>query len=155
MTAWIIAPEAPQSSDLDLLFARHHDFCHADTPPESIHMLDRAALAAPGVAFFVLRRDGHALAMGAIKRIDAGHGEIKSMHVLDEGRGQGLGARMLEHLIAAARAAGMTRLSLETGAQDSFAPARTLYRAAGFSDCAPFAAYRPDPMSVFLTLLLA
>lgn len=147
-----IGPESPLTPDLDLLFARHHDFCHADTPPESIHMMDRAALLAPDIGFHVLRDAGQPLAMGAVKRIAPGHGEIKSMHVLDEARGRGLARRMLDHLIATARADGLSRLSLETGAQPSFAPARALYGAAGFAECPPFGDYRPDPMSVFMTV---
>ncbi|ARJ70903.1 GNAT family N-acetyltransferase [Paracoccus contaminans] len=150
-----IAPERPDQDDLDRLFDRHSAFCHADTPPESIHMMDRAALAAEGIEFHVMRQDGLAIGMGAIKRIGAHEGEIKSMHVLNDERGRGLGRRMVDHLIAAARAQGMTRLSLETGAQDSFAPARMLYAAAGFVPCEPFGDYRPDPMSVFMTLPLA
>lgn len=80
---------------------------HADTPPESIHMMDKGALAAPGIRFFVLRDAGAPMAMGAYKRIDAGHAEIKSMHVLTEARGRGLSKALLDHLIAAARAEGL------------------------------------------------
>lgn len=150
-----IAPERPDQDDLDRLFDRHRAFCHADTPPESIHMMDRAALAGEGIGFYVMRQGGRVIGMGAVKRIGADEGEIKSMHVLSDERGRGLGRRMVDHLIAAARAQGMTRLWLETGAQDSFAPARALYAAAGFVPCKPFADYRPDPMSVFMTLPLA
>lgn len=143
--------EPAATPDLALLFQRHHDFCHADTPPESIHMMDRAALDAAGVALFVLRDGTAPLAMGAIKPLDGGQGEIKSMHVLDEARGRGLARRMLQGLLTEARAMGLTRLYLETGAQPSFAAARALYAAAGFVETGPFADYRPDPMSVFMT----
>ncbi|MFB2532337.1 GNAT family N-acetyltransferase [Paracoccus sp. p3-h83] len=152
MTA-IITRESPLTDDLALLFQRHHDHCHADTPPESIHMMDRADLAVPEIAFFVARDDeGQPLAMGAVKVIEPGHGELKSMHVLAEARGLGLARQMLDHLIAQGRAMGLTRLSLETGAQASFTPARALYAAAGFAECGPFLGYRADPMSVFMTL---
>lgn len=143
--------EPAATPDLALLFQRHHDFCHADTPPESIHMMDRAALDAAGVALFVLRDGTAPLAMGAIKPLGGGQGEIKSMHVLDEARGRGLARRMLQGLLTEARAMGLTRLYLETGAQPSFAAARALYAAAGFVDTEPFGDYRPDPMSVFMT----
>ena len=146
-----VGREDPLTPDLGLLFERHHAFCHADTPPESIHMMDRAGLAAEGVALFVLRDAGQPLAMGAIKRIGEEHGEIKSMHVLDEARGRGLAALMVTHLVEAGREMGLARLSLETGAQPSFAPARALYARAGFAECPPFGDYRPDPMSVFMT----
>ncbi len=143
--------ESPLADDLGLLFQRHHDHCHIDTPPESIHMMDRAGLAASDIAFYVLRDAGQPLAMGAVKVIEPGHGEIKSMHVLDEARGRGLARGMVDYLIAEAERMGLSRLSLETGAQDSFAAARALYRAAGFVDCAPFIGYREDPMSVFMS----
>lgn len=150
-----IRRESPLQEALADLMARHAEAMHADTPPDSIHMLDAGELAAPGIAFYVMREDGRPVGMGAVKRLAAGHGEIKSMHVLSDLRGRGLARRMLDHLIAEARAAGMVRLSLETGSQDSFAPARRLYETAGFDACPPFAGYREDPMSVYLTLSLA
>jgi putative acetyltransferase len=150
-----IAEEHPLTPDLALLFERHTADMHADTPPESIHMMDKGALAAPGIRFFVLRDDGQPLAMGAFKRIDATHAEIKSMHVLTEARGRGLSKSMLDHLVAAARADGFTRLSLETGVQPSFVAARALYARAGFVECGPFEGYWEDPNSVFMTKVLA
>ncbi|NHB75477.1 GNAT family N-acetyltransferase [Rhodobacter calidifons] len=150
-----IAEEHPLTPDLALLFQRHTADMHADTPPESIHMMDRAALAAPGIRFFVLREDGVPLAMGAFKRIDATHAEIKSMHVLAEARGRGLSKAMLDHLLAAAAADGFSRLSLETGVQPTFTAARALYARAGFTECPPFEGYGPDPNSVFMTKMLA
>lgn len=152
---WAIAEEHPLTPDLSLLFDRHTADMHADTPPESIHMMDKGALAAPGIRFFVLRDGGVPMAMGAIKRIDAGHAEIKSMHVLVEARGRGLSKAMLDHLIGAARADGILRLSLETGVQPTFVAARALYGRAGFADCPPFEGYGPDPNSVFMTKVLA
>lgn len=149
-----IARESPQSADLALLFQRHTADMHADTPPESIHMMDAAELDTPDVQFYVLRDAGAPVAMGAFKRLDPGHAEIKSMHVLTEARGRGLSRVMLDHLLAEARAAGLTRLSLETGTQDLFLPARRLYEKAGFTECPPFGAYRLDPMSVYMTTAL-
>lgn len=150
-----IAEEHPLTADLSLLFERHTADMHADTPPESIHMMDKGALAAPGIRFFVLRDAGVPLAMGAYKRIDGTHAEIKSMHVLTEARGRGLSKTMLDHLVAAARADGIARLSLETGVQPTFVAARALYERAGFVDCPPFEGYVPDPNSVFMTKILA
>jgi putative acetyltransferase len=90
-----------------------------------------------------------------VKRIDDAHAEIKSMHVLTEARGRGLSKAMLDHLIAAARADGFQRLSLETGVQPTFVAARALYARAGFDECGPFEGYGPDPNSVFMTKMLA
>lgn len=153
--AVVIAEEHPLTPDLALLFQRHAADMHADTPPESIHMMDKGALAAPGIRFFVLRDGGEALAMGAYKRIDATHAEIKSMHVLTEARGRGLSKAMLEHLLAEAAKDGFTRLSLETGVQPTFIAARALYARAGFVECGPFKGYVEDPNSVFMTKVLA
>ena len=146
-----IACESPLGTDLSLLMQRHTQAMHADTPPESIHMMDAGQLATPGISFFVMREDGVPVGMGAFKRIDADHAEIKSMHVLSEMRGRGLARLLLDHLVQEAAAAGFSRLSLETGSQDSFAPARALYLAAGFQTCPPFESYAEDPNSVFMT----
>jgi putative acetyltransferase len=151
----MIARERPIASDLALLMERHTADMHADTPPESIHMMDASELDRPDIAFFVLRDAGVPLAMGAYKRIDATHAEIKSMHVLAEARGRGLSKAMLDHLVAAARAEGYARLSLETGVQPTFVAARALYARAGFEDCPPFEGYWDDPNSVFMTKVLA
>lgn len=145
----------PLAPELELLHQRHTADMHAETPPESIHMLPADALARPGIDFFVLREGGRPVGMGALKRIDADHAEIKSMHILAEARGRGLSRRMLDHLIAHARAEGYRRLSLETGVQPGFAAARGLYSRAGFVECGPFEGYREDPNSVFMTLVLA
>lgn len=149
-----IERQDPRDPGLSLLMARHTADMHADTPPESIHMMDAGQLASPDIWFFGMRDGSGPVGMGAFKRIDADHAEIKSMHVLIERRGQGLSKRMLDHLIAAARAAGFRRLSLETGVQPTFVAARALYAKAGFQDCPPFDGYGPDPNSVFMTLRL-
>ena len=146
-----IARESPLAADLGLLFDRHAAAMHAETPPESIHMLDRGALAAPGIAFFVMRDGARPVGMGAWKRIAADHAEIKSMHILAEERGRGLARALLDRLVADAAAAGMRRVSLETGAQPGFAAARALYARAGFRECGPFEGYGPDSNSVFMT----
>ena len=67
---------------------------------------------------------------------------------------QGIGARMLEHLLAQARARGYRRLSLETGSAEAFAPARRLYERYGFVYCPPFGDYAEDPWSRFMSLRL-
>lgn len=151
MDALTITCESPLGDDLALIFQRHAAEMFAHSPPESIHMMARGDLDHPTISFYALREAGRPVAMGAIKIIAPGHGEIKSMHVLQEDRGRGLSRDLLHHLLAAARDKGLSRLSLETGAQPAFAAARALYARAGFAECAPFASYRPDPHSVFMT----
>jgi GNAT superfamily N-acetyltransferase len=104
----VIAQESPLGADLGLLMTRHTADMHADTPPESIHMMDAGQLAAPGIRFFVMRDSGQPIGMGAFKRIDPQHAEIKSMHVLAEMRGRGLSRKMLDHLMTEAAADGFT-----------------------------------------------
>lgn len=146
-----IRKETPLGPGLELLFQRHKADMHADTPPESIHMLPREALQAQDIDFFVLRLSGVPVGMGALKRLDAGQGELKSMHVLAEYRGAGLSRHLLEHLVDHARRLGLSRLSLETGVQPTFEAARGLYRRAGFKECGPFGDYGDDPNSLYLT----
>ena len=127
---------------------------HFDTPPESIYMMDAGALASPGIRFFVMREGGRPIGMGALKRLSGDHAEIKSMHVLSEVRGRGLARAMVEHLVMAAKGDGITRLSLETGPQPSFAAARGLYEAAGFDYCGPVEGYGDDPNSTFMSRVI-
>ena len=94
------------------------------------------------------------MGVGALRRLSATHGEIKSMHTVGTSRRAGIGTAILRHIIEAARAMGMTRVSLETGSWDYFNPARSLYRRHGFIECPPFADYTEDPNSVFMTLEL-
>ncbi len=147
--------DSPLSAEVLPLLRRHLDLMWASSPPESVHALDPSELAAPGIDFFTLREGAAVLGMGAVKKIDSDHAELKSMHIVAEARGRGLARVLLDHLMAQARAAGYTRLSLETGVEDVFAPARALYAAAGFVQCPPFEGYHDDPNSFFMTLSLA
>ena len=123
----------------------------AETAPGSAHALDLDGLRAPDISLWTIW-DGETLAgVGALKRLTADHGEVKSMHTAVALRGRGFGRAMLQHIIEAAREAGMKRLSLETGAWEFFRPAHALYRAHGFVDCPAFGDYRPDPNSLFFT----
>ncbi|MCB5409538.1 GNAT family N-acetyltransferase [Pseudogemmobacter faecipullorum] len=148
----VIAAESPLGPDLGHIFARHTADMHAQTPPESIYMMDASELAAEDVQFFVLREAGEVLAMGAVKRLSGDLAEIKSMHVLAEARGRGLSRLMLQHLIRAARGLGVRNLSLETGREPIFLPAQRLYEQAGFRECGPFGSYTGDPNSLYMTL---
>ena len=149
-----IRRDRPTSPHVLPLLQRHLDLMHASSPPESVHALDPSALDTSDVAFFTLREENTVLGMGAVKRIDAGHAEIKSMHVVAEARGRGLARVLLDHLLAEAGRLGYGRLSLETGVEPVFAPARALYERAGFGYCGPFEGYEVDPNSVFMTKII-
>jgi putative acetyltransferase len=134
------------------LLDAHLARAHAESPPCSVHALDNSGLQSPGIDFWSMW-DGDALvAVGALKRLSADHGEVKSMHTAERRRRTGAASAMLRHIIAAARRKGMARLSLETGASDYFRPAQALYARHGFTPCLPFADYVVDPHSVFMTL---
>ena len=91
------------------------------------------------------------LGCAALMELEPGHGEIKSMRTAPAARRRGVAGRLLDHVLAAAVARGHARSSLETGSQEFFAPARALYRSRGFVECGPFAAYAPDPHSIFFS----
>ncbi|MBL0769509.1 GNAT family N-acetyltransferase [Sphingopyxis sp. DHUNG17] len=123
----------------------------ANSPPGSCHFLDFDGLNAPDVTFWSIHCGGELAGCGALKMLDARHGEIKSMRTAESYLRRGVAARMLEHILTQARRRGLERLSLETGSGEAFAPAIALYRRFGFVDCPPFGDYRPDPFSRFMT----
>src|SRR5581483_2438954 len=110
-----ISVDDPRAPDVRCLLTMHVTFARGQTVPEDAHALDVDGLCGPAVTFFSLRRDGKLLAVGALQRLDSEHAEVKSMHTVEAARRQGVGRRMLEHLIEEAREAGYRRLSLETG----------------------------------------
>ena len=124
------------------------------SPPESVHALDLTALRQPGIRFWTAWRGDALVGTAALKHLDAQHAELKSMRTTAALRGQGIAAQMLAHAITEARALGHVRLSLETGSQPFFEPARALYAKHGFEDCGHFGAYRTDPHSHFMTRTL-
>ncbi len=91
---------------------------------------------------------------GALRELDATHGEIKSMRTAPSHLRRGVAATLLEHILSVAKKRAYHRLSLETGSQDAFAPARALYARFGFEPCGPFADYVDDPNSIFMTRVL-
>ena len=155
MSDVVIAPDDPRAPDVTALLVRHLELMRATTPAEFVFALDVTGLVDPAITFCSARRAGVVVAVGALKELDAGHGELKSMHTAAEARGQGIGAALLGYLVGLARDRGYRRLSLETGSQAAFAPARALYAASGFAPCGPFGGYPDSANSVFMTLALA
>jgi YfiH family protein len=149
-----IAREDPRAGDVRALLEAHLAYAHGNTEPGKVYALDIEELLHPDIQFFGLRVNGELLAVGALKRLDAGHGELKSMHTAATARRLGIGRAIVAHLVDAARAQGFERVSLETGAQDAFAPARGLYAATGFTPCGPFGDYPDSPDSAFMTRVL-
>ncbi|MER6004806.1 GNAT family N-acetyltransferase [Nonomuraea angiospora] len=127
---------------------------HAITPAESVYALDLDGLRVPEVTFWSVYDGDQLVGCGAIKRIDDGHGEIKSMRTARERRRDGIASLLLAHMLEEAKAMGLERLSLETGSTEHFEQARKLYAKFGFEPCGPFAGYGPDPHSAFMTRTL-
>ena len=154
----IIAPESPTAADVRALLDEHLADMHATSPAESVHALDLSGLLAPSVTFLTARDDGTLLGCGALSELEpttstsAGRGELKSMRTARPARGRGVASAVLDRLVALARERGYAAVSLETGPQEYFAPARRLYARHGFVPCGPFGSYSPDPCSVFFTL---
>jgi len=132
----------------------HVTRARAQTARDSAHALDASGLRSPEISFWAAWEEGALLGVGALKQLSASHGEIKSMHTLEAERRRGIGSAVLQHLICEARRRGMTRVSLETGSWDYFAPARAFYQRHGFVEGPPFAPYEPDPNSIFMSLEL-
>jgi putative acetyltransferase len=146
-----IRPDDLTGTPTRALIERHLRGMYETSPPESVHALDLDKLRDPAVTFWSAWIGETIAGCGALKMLDASHGEIKSMRVADAHLGQGVGRAMLDHIMTEARARGLTRLSLETGSGAAFEPALKLYLSAGFEHCPPFGSYVLDPFSVFLT----
>lgn len=150
-----IAVDDPRIDDVRTLLDRHLAFAREVTPPDHVHAMEVDDLLGPAVTFFSARRDGVLLGVGALKRLDATHAELKSMHTSEAARSQGVGRAMVDHLLAVAADRSYQRVSLETGSGDAFVPARSLYTKIGFTACAPFGEYTVNAYSACMTIDLA
>lgn len=137
-----------------VLLREHLADMYATSPPESVHALDVDALKASNIRFFSAWQGDALAGCVAIKALNSDEAEIKSMRTATAFRGKGVGQALLQFIIEHAKTEGFAAINLETGTQDYFAPARSLYRKFGFSDCGPFGQYKPDPNSHFMTLSL-
>jgi putative acetyltransferase len=133
------------------LLEAHLSLMHSITPPGSVHALDLSRLRCPEITFWTAWSDGELLGCGALKELDPGHGEVKSMHTASAHRGRGVARALLLRIEAEAVRRGYRRLSLETGSLAAFVPARRLYESFGYRYGGPFADYGLDPHSVFMT----
>lgn len=140
--------------EIGALLAEHLRALAEITPVKSRHALNLDQLRKPGITFWSVWEGKVVVGCGALKELDDGHGEIKSMRTAAGHLRRGIGSMVLRHLIAEAKRRGYRRLSLETGAMPHFKPAHALYRKFGFRECPPFGAYAEDPNSLFLTLEL-
>jgi len=146
-----LAVESPRQAEVARLLEALDAYQGALYRPESNHLLDVEALAAPNVRFIVARRGAEVVGCGAL-RIHGDSGEVKRMYVVPAARGQRLGRRILDRIEAEARREGLGCLRLETGIYQP--EALGLYRSAGYAEREAFAPYAPDPLSVFMEKIL-
>ena len=133
------------------LLQHHLAEMHQWSPPESVHAMPIERLRQADVTFYSAWHGERLAACGALKQLDPGHGELKSMRAHPDYRGRGAGKAVLERLLTEARARGYARVSLETGLPDTYIPARRLYESNGFTECPPFGDYRADGFSICMT----
>jgi putative acetyltransferase len=140
-----------QGQEIIALLREHLRCMEAVSPPESRHVLDLDKLRQPDITFWSIWHGANLAGCGALKELNPGHGEIKSMRTASTYLRQGVATHILDHILNEAKRRGYDRLSLETGAFPYFEPARKLYTRFGFAISEPFANYKPDPNSVFMT----
>ena len=143
-----------ENSEVNELLIKHFVELRAASPEGSAHVLDIPGLKVPSIKFWSLWQNDKLIGCGALKFLDEEHGEFKSIRVHDEFRKKGHGEKVINHLINEAKKLKIKRLSIETGAGKFFIPARKLFERSGFTQCNPFAHYKEDVNSVYLTKLI-
>jgi putative acetyltransferase len=136
-----IGVEESLTDELAQILQAHWQFCTSSTPIEHVYALDASKLFAPRITVFSARIDGKLVGVGALRKLDEGHAELKSMHTVAESRGLGVGRAIVAHIERFAKNEGISRISLETGATDPFKPARELYSSLGYQECEAFGEY--------------
>ena len=131
----------PQDEDMKNILQAHLDFCMSSTPLEHVHALDVSKLVSSDISVFGAYLNSELVGVGAIRFLEPGHAELKSMHTLKAARGNGVAKALVNHLTEFAKTKGVSRLSLETGTNAQFQPARKLYESLGFNYCDAFGEY--------------
>tara|TARA_B100001057_G_C22805638_1_gene933325 strand:- start:93 stop:560 length:468 start_codon:yes stop_codon:yes gene_type:complete len=140
--------------EVNELLKKHFIELRAASPEGSAHVLDIPGLKVPSIKFWSLWEESQLMGCGALKFLENDHGEFKSIRIHDKFRGRGNGAKIIGHLINEAKKLNIKRISIETGSGSFFAPARKLFENCGFKPCPPFAHYKEDINSLYLTKLL-
>ena len=140
--------------EVNELLKKHFVELRAASPEGSAHVLDIPGLKIPSIKFWSLWENDKLMGCGALKFLDKDHGEFKSIRVHDFYRGKGNGIKVIKHLIQEAKKLNIKRISIETGAGKFFEPARNLFKKCNFKPCEPFAHYKKDKNSLYLTKLI-
>ena len=132
----------------------HWLFCTSSTPIEHVYALDASKLFSPDITVFGARINGELIGVGAMRKLDVVHAELKSMHTLAKSRGLGVGKAIVAHIEDFARSSGIERISLETGTSEAFKPARELYKTLGYKNCEAFGDYVLSEDNMCMTKLI-
>ena len=138
----------PEVNDL---LTKHFIELRAASPEGSAHVLDIPGLRVPSIKFWSLWENKKLFGCGALKFLSKEHGEFKSIRVHENFKNQGNGIKIIQHLVSEAKKLQIKRVSIETGAGSFFNPARKLFRNCNFEPCEPFAHYKKDINSIYLT----
>lgn len=150
----VITTEKSLTDELAQILQAHWLFCTSSTPIEHVYALDASKLFSPDITVFGARINGELVGVGAIRKLDAHHAELKSMHTLAKSRGSGVGRAMVAHIEDFARSSGIERMSLETGTNEAFKPARELYKYLGYNSCDAFGDYVLNEDNMCMTKLI-
>ena len=150
----VIAIEESLSEELAQILQAHWVFCTSTSPVEHVYAIDASKLFTPDITVFGARVLGELVGVGAIRKLDADHAELKSMHTLAKSRGNGIGRAMVAHIESFAKVQGIKRISLETGPSEPFKPARELYKSLGYEECAAFGDYVLSEHNTCMTKIL-
>ena len=142
----------PEVNDL---LIKHFIELRAASPEGSAHVLDITGLKVSSIKCWSLWENNKLMGCGALKFLDKNHGEFKSIRVHDNFRNKGNGIKIINHLIGEAKKLNINRISIETGAGEFFEPARKLFMRCNFKLCEPFAHYKKDINSLYLTKLIS
>ena len=140
--------------EVNKLLTKHFIELRAASPEGSAHVLDIPGLKVPSIKFWSLWENEKLFGCGALKFLDKNHGEFKSIRIHDDFRNKGYGIKVIEYLIDKAKELNIERISLETGAGKFFDPARKLFKNCDFKPCEPFAHYKEDVNSLYLTKII-
>ena len=143
-----------ENPDVNQLLLKHFVELKAASPEGSAHVLDIQGLKERSIRFWSLWEKEKLIGCGALKFLKKDHGEFKSIRIHDEFRNKGFGIKIINHLIDEAKKLGIKRISIETGAGKFFEPARKLFKKCNFIPCKPFAHYKEDENSIYLTKLI-
>ena len=150
----VITTEKSLTDELAQVLQAHWLFCTSSTPIGHVYALNASKLFAPEITVFGARINGELVGVGAMRRLDMDHAELKSMHTLAKYRGSGVGKAMVAHIEDFARSSGIERMSLETGTNEAFRPARELYKFLGYQRCDAFGDYVLSENNVCMTKLV-